>query len=124
MKEKIESNKAPLALGPYSQAVQYNDLLFISGQLPIDRSTGELTEGIENQTRQSLTNIKYILEAANLDMSNILKTTVYLSDINNFTAMNEVYGTFFSGICPARMCMEVAALPKNALIEIEAIAGK
>lgn len=124
MKEKIESNKAPLALGPYSQAVQYNDLLFISGQLPIDRSTGELTEGIENQTRQSLTNIKYILEAANLDMSNILKTTVYLSDINNFAAMNEVYGTFFSGICPARMCMEVAALPKNALIEIEAIAGK
>lgn len=123
-KEKIESSKAPAAIGPYSQAIKADDLIFVSGQLPIDSSTGNMPSSIEEQTRQSLTNIKYILEEAGSNMDNIVKTTVLLSDLNNFAKMNEVYATFFKDAAPARACYQVVALPKGALIEVEAIAIK
>lgn len=122
MKEKIETNLAPEAIGPYSQGIMTENLIFVSGQLPIDRNTGNMPATIEEQTRQSLTNIKNILEAAGSSMDKIVKTTVLLSDINDFAKMNEVYATFFSDAAPARACYQVAAIPKNALLEIEAIA--
>ena len=123
-KEKIESSYAPAAIGPYSQAIKADDLIFVSGQLPIDATTGNMPSTIEQQTHQSLTNIKNILEAAQSDMDKIVKTTVLLSDINDFAKMNEVYATFFKEAAPARACYQVVALPKGALVEIEAIAIK
>ena len=124
MKNVINSNNAPDAIGPYSQAIETDNLVFVSGQLPVDKSTGTMPEGIKNQTYQSLTNIKYILEAAGLSMNNIVKTTVLLQNIADFSDMNEIYATFFKDVCPARAAFEVAALPKGALVEIEAIAVK
>lgn len=123
-KEKIVCDLAPAAIGPYSQAIKADDFIFVSGQLPIDVKTGEMPATIEEQTRQSLTNIKNILETAGSSMDNIVKTTVLLSDINNFAKMNEVYATFFNIDAPARAAYEVVALPKGALVEIEAIAIK
>lgn len=124
MKTIISTEKAPAAIGPYAQAVQAGSVLFTSGQLPIDPATGAFPEGIQAQTRQSLTNVKAILEAAGLTMDAVLKTTVFLSDMNNFAAMNEVYATFFTqGSFPARSAVEVARLPKDALVEIEVIAA-
>ena len=124
MKTIISTEKAPGAIGPYSQAVRVGDLIFVSGQLPLDPATGAFPEGIAAQTRQSLTNAKNILEAAGSSMDNVVKTTVFLSDIANFGAMNEVYGTFFTeGSYPARSAFEVACLPKNALVEIEIVAS-
>lgn len=123
MKSIVNTEKAPGAIGPYSQAVTTGNLIFVSGQLPLDPATGAFPEGIAAQTRQSLTNAKNILEAAGSSMDNVVKTTVFLSDIANFSAMNEVYGTFFTeGNYPARSAFEVACLPKNALVEIEIIA--
>lgn len=123
MKKVLATEKAPAAIGPYSQGVRGGDYVFISGQLPIDPSTGEFAgEDIVAQTRQSLTNIKSILESEGLTMANVVKTTVLLKNISEFGAMNEVYASFFEGECPARAAFEVAALPKNALVEIEAIA--
>lgn len=123
MKSIVNTEKAPGAIGPYSQAVTTGNLVFVSGQLPLDPATGVFPEGIAAQTRQSLTNAKNILEAAGSSMDNVVKTTVFLSDIGNFGAMNEVYGTFFTeGNYPARSAFEVACLPKNALVEIELIA--
>lgn len=124
MKEKVETILAPEAIGPYSQAIATEGLVFVSGQLPIDRSTSAMPAGIEAQTKQSLENIKHILKEAGLDMDKIVKTTVLLQDIKDFGKMNEVYATFFNGVCPARACYQVVALPKGALIEIEAIATK
>ncbi len=121
-KIKIETSKAPAAIGPYSQAVKSNGMVYVSGQLPIDVSTGVMPQSIEEQTKQSLTNISNILAADGLTMANVVKTTVLLKDINDFAKMNEVYATFFSGIYPARAAYQVAAIPKDALIEIEAIA--
>lgn len=123
-KEKIESSKVPAAIGPYSQAIKADDLIFVSGQLPIDANSNEMASTIEEQTHQSLKNIQYILEEAGSNMNNIVKTTVLLSDMNNFAKMNEVYATYFTVDAPARVCYEVAALPKRALVEIEAIAIK
>jgi 2-iminobutanoate/2-iminopropanoate deaminase len=124
MKEIISSAHAPAAIGPYSQGVQIGELVFTSGQLPIDISTGTFPEGIAAQTKQSLENIKAILAEAGIGMDRIVKTTVFLSDMNNFGAMNEVYATFFpEGSYPSRSAVEVARLPKDALIEIEAIAA-
>ena len=123
-KEKIESSKVPAAIGPYSQAIKADDLIFVSGQLPIDANSNEMASTIEEQTHQSLKNIQYILEEAGSNMNNIVKTTVLLSDMNNFAKMNEVYVTYFTADAPARVCYEVAALPKGALVEIEAIAIK
>ena len=124
MKNVIQTDKAPAAIGPYSQAVQAGGLLITSGQLPLDPATGAFPEGIEAQTKQSLTNVKSILEAAGTDMAHVIKTTVFLKDMNDFAAMNGVYATFFGeGGFPARSAVEVARLPKDALVEIEAIAA-
>lgn len=121
----ISTTNAPAAIGPYSQAIDLGNMVITSGQLPIDPATGAFPEGIQGQTKQSLTNVKAILEAAGLTMDSVVKTTVFLSDMNNFGAMNEVYATFFSeGNYPARSAVEVARLPKDALVEIEVIALK
>ena len=125
MKKIINTDKAPAAIGPYAQAVEIDNLVITSGQLPIDPATGAFPEGIAEQTRQSLTNVKSILAEAGLGMDKVIKTTVFLSDMNNFGAMNEVYSTFFGeGGYPARSAVEVARLPKDALVEIEVIAVK
>lgn len=123
MKEKIESMKAPAAIGPYSQAVNNGGLVFVSGQLPIDYETGEfVSDDVSDQTRQSLENIKSILAEVGYDMDRILKTTVYLQDMNDFSAMNQVYETYFTAPYPARAAFQVAKLPKGAKVEIEAVA--
>lgn len=122
MVKKVNSSNAPAAIGPYSQAIETNGLVFISGQLPIDPATGEMPEDIKAQTRQSLENIKAILTEAGTSFNSVCKTTVLLSDIKNFALMNEVYAEYFSDPFPARAAFEVAALPKGALVEIEAIA--
>ena len=125
MKNIVNTNQAPAAIGPYSQAIALDGLVITSGQLPIDPATGAFPEGIAAQTRQSLTNVKAILAEAGVSMDQVVKTTVFLSDMNNFGAMNEVYATFFSeGNYPARSAVEVARLPKDALVEIEVIAVK
>ena len=123
MKVVIQTDKAPAAIGPYAQGVQAGGLIITSGQLPIDPATGAFPEGIEAQTKQSLTNVKAILAEAGVDMSHVIKTTVFLKDMNDFAAMNEVYASFFTeGSYPARSAVEVARLPKDALVEIEVIA--
>ena len=122
-KTVISSANAPAAIGPYSPALAAEGkLVFISGQLPIDPAVGAFPEGVQAQTRQSLTNLRALLNEAGGDMKNIVKTTVFLKDMNDFGAMNEVYATFFTGEYPARSAVEVARLPKDALVEIEAIA--
>jgi len=122
MKKVINSPLAPGAIGPYSQAIEVNGMLFLSGQLPIDAATGLMAEGIEEQAKQSLSNIKHILEEAGLTMANVVKTTVFLADMSLFADMNKVYSTFFQGEYPARSAVAVKALPKDALVEIECIA--
>lgn len=124
MKKAIHTDSAPAAIGPYSQAVRWGNVVYVSGQIPIDPATGVLAgEGIAAQTRQSLTNIKNILAAEGLDMSHVVKTSVMLKDIADFTAMNEVYAEFFTEPYPARAAYQVAALPKDARVEIECIAA-
>lgn len=121
----ISTKNAPAAIGPYSQAIEANGTVYVSGQLPIDPATGNFAEGgIKAEARQSLTNIKNILAEAGLTMQNVVKVTVLLADINNFAAVNEVYAEFFEAPYPARSAFAVAALPKGANIEIEAIAVK
>ncbi|MBR4462750.1 MAG: RidA family protein [Erysipelotrichaceae bacterium] len=122
MKIAIVSEKAPAAIGPYSQAIETDGLIFVSGQLPV--ADGVMPEDIAEQTRASLNNIKAILEAAGSDLSMVVKTTVFLQDMGDFAAMNEVYASFFTEPYPARACFEVAKLPKDAKVEIEAIAAK
>ena len=121
--QAITTGQAPAAIGPYSQAVKAGNLLFVSGQLPIVPATGELLEGdIQAQTALVIENIAVILEAAGSNLDKVVKTEVYLADINDFAAVNETYGTFFNQSKPARQAMQVAALPKNAAIEISCIA--
>ena len=123
MRTIIATEKAPAAIGPYSQANKFGNLVITSGQLPIDMATGAFPEGIEAQTKASLENVKTVLENAGSSMDKVLKTTVFLKDMNDFAAMNGVYATFFSeGSYPSRSAIEVARLPKDALVEIEAIA--
>ena len=122
MKKVICSEHAPAAIGPYAQAIAANGIVFTSGQLPIDPATGAFPEGIAAQTKQSLTNVKAILAEAGTGMDQVIKTTVFLSDMNNFGAMNEVYAEFFAAPYPARAAFQVAALPKDALVEIECVA--
>lgn len=125
MKKAIVTDKAPGAIGPYSQAVEVNGMVFVSGQLPIDPATGEFAEGgIKEQARQSLTNLKNILAQEGLTMDNVVKTCVFLADITDFAAVNEVYATFFNAPFPARSAMAVKDLPKGGRIEIECIAVK
>lgn len=119
----IASPNAPKAVGPYSQAIELNGTVFISGQLPLNPETGKMPETIEEQTKQALTNIGAILKEAGLGYDNVAKTTVLLDDIANFAAMNAVYAEFFTGTKPARVCYQVAALPMGAHVEIDAIAG-
>lgn len=122
MKRIIATADAPQAIGPYSQAVEANGFVFISGQIPIVPATGQMPEGIEAQTEQVMCNIGAILKAAGLDYGNVVKTTVLLKNITDFAAMNGIYAQYFTADCPARAAFEVGNLPKGALIEIEAIA--
>jgi 2-iminobutanoate/2-iminopropanoate deaminase len=122
-KKVVQTEKAPMAIGPYSQAIQAGNLLFLSGQIPIDPKTGELVKGdIRKQTQQVLENIKGILESQGLGMENVVKSAIFLKDIANFNQVNEVYATYFPSSPPARSTIEVTKLPRNADIEIEAIA--
>lgn len=121
MKKIISTTKAPGAIGPYSQGVKDGQMMFISGQLPINVETSQMEQGIVAQTNRSLANAKAIVEQAGLTMKNVVKATVFLSDMNNFSEMNEVYKTYFDGEFPARSAVEVARLPKDALVEIELI---
>ena len=122
MKKVIASPAAPKAVGPYSQAVEADGTLYISGQLPVDGATGTMPATIEEQTHQSLKNLGHILREAGMDYSNIVKTTVLLDSIADFAAMNAVYAGYFEGAMPARVCFEVAKLPMGAKVEIDAIA--
>jgi len=124
MKKIIASPLAPKAVGPYSQAVETDGALYVSGQLPIDGATGKMAEGIEAQTKQSLANVCAILEAAGLTVDNVVKTTVFLSDMANFGPMNEVYASVFTAPYPARSAVAVRELPKGVLVEIEVIAAR
>lgn len=121
-KQAVATANAPAAIGPYSQAIRAGQFLFTSGQLPLDPRTGAMPEGIRDQAKQSLSNVQAILAEAGASMEQVVKTTVFLNDMGDFGAMNEVYGTFFTGTHPARSCVEVARLPKDALVEIEAVA--
>lgn len=125
MKKAVHTEKAPAAIGPYSQAIEANGFVYASGQIPIDPATGNFVEGgIEEQARQCLTNASHILEAAGTSMANVVKTTVYLADMKDFAAMNGVYATFFSEPYPARSAVAVKDLPKGALVEVEVLAVK
>ena len=120
----IQTQKVPAAIGPYSQAVMTGEMLFTSGQLGIDPVTNALPEGVEAQTRQSLQNIRAILEAAALDITDVIKTVVFIRNMADFSAVNEIYASFFGDHKPARSCVEVSQLPKGGLIEIEVVARK
>lgn len=123
--KQISTQNAPAAIGPYSQAIEVNGFVCASGQLPIDPATGAFPEGgVKEQTRQSLLNVKAILEEAGLALSNVVKTTVYLADMGDFAAMNEVYSQFFAQPFPARSAIAVKALPKGALVEVEVVAAR
>ena len=125
MSKKIDTPNAPAAIGPFSQAIEANGMVFVSGQLPIDPATGVFAgSDIVSQVKQSLTNIASVLKEAGLEMSDVVKTTVLLQDMGDFAAMNEVYASFFKEPYPARAAFEVVKLPKGALVEIEAIAVK
>lgn len=119
----ISTNNAPAAIGPYSQAIRFGNMVFTSGQIPLNPQTGELvTDDVRKAARQSLENVKAILEAAGTSMDNVIKTVIFLKDINDFAAVNEVYGEYFKDKMPARSTVQVGKLPKDALVEIEAIA--
>ena len=120
----ISTDKSPAAIGPYSQALNSGNIVFVSGQIPINPETGTMADTIEEQTTQSLKNVENILKAAGLSMKNVIKTSVFLSDLNDFAKVNEIYATFFTSPFPARSCVQVAALPKGGLVEIECIASK
>ena len=123
MKTVVSSDRAPQAIGPYSQAIKANGFLFISGQIPLDPVTGQIVYGgIENQTHQVLANLRAILERENLTFANVVKTSVFLKDMDDFTLMNNVYSQYFTGEPPARACVQVAKLPRDVSVEIELIA--
>lgn len=124
MKKVINSEEAPAAIGCYSQAIETGNLIFTSGQLPVDKNTGKMPETASEQAKQSLENVKHILEAAGTTMDNVVKTTVLISKIEDFAAVNEVYSKYFVKPFPARSCFEVGNLPLGALVEIEVIAAK
>ena len=124
MKKVIHSDRAPKALGPYSQAIDMGDTVFLSGQLGIDPALGRLVEGVEAQARQALENIGQVLAAAGLAPENVVKTTIFLADMKDFAAVNAVYGSFFAEPFPGRSCVQVAALPLGGLVEIEVLARR
>ena len=120
----VKTDKAPAAIGPYSAGIIAGDFVFTSGQIPVDPVSGAMAESIEAQTHQSLSNVKAVLEAAGASLDRVVKTTVFLQSMGDFAAMNAVYSEFFTADCPARSAVEVAKLPKGALVEIEAVAVK
>ncbi len=123
-KEIIMAQNAPAAVGPYVHAVKAGDLIFTSGQLGLNPESGTLPEGVEAQTEQAIKNLDCVLKAAGYSLSDVVKTTVFLADINDFGKVNEIYAKYFTGETPARSCVQVAALPKNGLVEIECVAVK
>ena len=124
MKKVISTPKAPAAIGPYSQAIEVNGMVYTSGIIPVVPETGEIPEGSEAQAKQALTNLSNLLLAAGTNMDNVVKTTVFIKEMNDFGTINEVYKTFFASDFPSRSCVEVARLPKDVMLEIEAIAIK
>ena len=124
MKKTISTDQAPKAIGPYSQAVEINGMVYTSGVIPIVPHTGEIPEGIEAQTEQTLKNLTALLEASGTNVKNVMKTTVFIKEMNDFSKINDIYANYFTSDCPARSCVEVARLPKDVLIEIEAVAVK
>lgn len=124
MTKVVKTNKAPGAIGPYSQGIDVGNMIFFSGQIPLDPETGEMPEGIEAQTRRALDNVKGLLESQGLTFKNVVKTTVFLDDINDFATMNGIYAEYFEEPYPARSAVEVGKLPKGALLEVEVIAVK
>ncbi len=119
--EQISTNKAPAAIGPYSQAIKAGGFLFTSGQIPIDPATGNIPEGVEAQAEQALTNVKNLIEAAGASIDNVIKTTVFIKNMDDFGKINEIYAKYFTEPYPARSCVEVARLPKDVLLEVETI---
>ena len=124
MKKVISTDKAPAAIGPYSQAIEVNGMVYTSGIIPVVPETGEIPEGSVAQAKQAFTNLSHLLEAAGSSMGQVVKTTVFIKEMNDFGAINEVYQTFFPEPYPSRSCVEVARLPKDVMLEIEAIATK
>ena len=124
MKKVISTDKAPAAIGPYSQAIEVNNMVYTSGVIPVNPATGEIPEGVEAQAEQVFVNMEGLLEAAGTCMENVIKTTVFIKEMNDFAKINEVYAKHFTGTFPARSCVEVARLPKDVLLEVEAIALK
>ena len=124
MKNVIATDKAPAAIGPYSQAIEVNNMVYTSGVIPVDPATGNIPEGSVAQARQAFTNLSNLLEAAGTSTANVIKTTVFIKEMNDFAAINEVYAEFFPAPYPARSCVEVARLTKDVMLEIEAIATK
>lgn len=124
MKVKIESGNAPKAIGPYSQAVLVDDTLYVSGNIPVNPATGDVADGIVNQSKQVFENMKAVLDEAGMGFENVVKTTAFLTDLSNFATFNEIYASYFVAPYPARSCVEVSKLPKNVLVEVECIAKK
>jgi putative endoribonuclease L-PSP len=124
MKVKIESGNAPKAIGPYSQAVLVDDTLYVSGNIPVNPATGDVADGIVNQSNQVFENMKAVLNEAGMGFENVVKTTAFLTDLSNFATFNEIYASYFVAPYPARSCVEVSKLPKNVLVEVECIAKK
>lgn len=124
MKVKIESGNAPQAIGPYSQAVLVDDTLYVSGNIPVNPKTGDVADGIVNQSKQVFENMKAVLNEAGMGFENVVKTTAFLTDLSNFATFNEIYASYFVVPYPARSCVEVSKLPKNVLVEVECIAKK
>lgn len=124
MKVKIESGNAPKAIGPYSQAVLVDDTLYVSGNIPVNPQTGDVADGIVNQSKQVFENMKAVLNEAGMGFENVVKTTAFLTDLSNFATFNEIYASYFVAPYPARSCVEVSKLPKNVLVEVECIAKK
>lgn len=124
MKVKIESDNAPKAIGPYSQAVLVDDTLYVSGNIPVNPKTGDVADGIVNQSKQVFENMKAVLNEAGMGFENVVKTTAFLTDLSNFATFNEIYASYFVAPYPARSCVEVSKLPKNVLVEVECIAKK
>lgn len=124
MKKVISTKKAPAAIGPYSQAIEVNGIVYTSGIIPVNPQSSEIPDGVENQAEQALSNLSELLKEAGSGMEQVIKTTVFIKNMNDFTKINEIYAKFFTGEYPARSCVEVARLPKDVLIEIEAIALK
>lgn len=124
MKKIISTDKAPAAIGPYSQAIEVNGLVYTSGMIPVNPKTGEIPQGIEAQANQAITNLVNLLQESGADIKNVIKTTVFIKDMNDFAKINEIYAAYFTDSYPARSCVEVARLPKDVLIEIEAVAVK